>query len=356
MSGRTTALALVAVCCLSQATWSRPTHAGDDRTEPAEPAARVVLVSFPPGLDDATRTALGPWRLVVLRESQPLPSGDGDAVAAASVAERRGADAVIWLSTGRDDARLRIYERSRGRVLSRPLPSLPPFDEPTAASVALTIKTLMRHSELAPAAERVTTPPAAEVFVLPPRPPRYTAEARVRLNAAWPAPAMDDALFVEPRLTVGLSWWPDWLSGSYGVGLRAGMGTGASVAKSSFRGRLDDLALALDLRSRVWSRGRIRIELAAGPGLHITRLDGTLQSTREAVQQHRLRPSLELGASVHLRLHRLISVGLTLDAALVGRRDTYEVAMANPGQPNDRDVARAPGLITGFGVTLYVHP
>src|SRR5690606_34545597 len=133
------------------------------RAEDGEAGERGVLVAPPAGLDEAVRAALAGWPIEVVIEPEGAPGSTmpGSAARARALAEGHGAAAVVWL--GRDDGGLAlwVYDRESGRAVTRPLPAAPPYDEPTAAAVALTVKTLLRHSTAAPAPARYGASEAA---------------------------------------------------------------------------------------------------------------------------------------------------------------------------------------------------
>lgn len=307
----------------------------------AEPE-RVVLAGLPEPLAHATDTVLVPWRIEIVRLPE-IPAADPSRARreVEALATRARAGAVVWLATD-EPPTLWLYDAASRQTLSRPLPSAPPYDDPTAASVALSIKTLLRHSSVAPPAERVPLPlppPAAQ-------PRSFTAEARALLRLSHASPG--GASF-EPRAGVGLTWWPAFLSARYGVGLEAELGPGQTVQKSGFRGRLYDLTAVLAVRRDIALRGfgeRLSAVPMLGVGLHVTRFAGEQQPMRLPVRIGRLVPSVIAGVAVHARVGRITRIGATLHGALMTRAQDYESM--------DRTIVGAPAFAAGAGLVLLV--
>jgi hypothetical protein len=120
---------------------------------------KVALVNANDVLERQVRIALSPWDLDVERLewaafSAGMPSAAREA---RRVAEARKVDAVVWISDAPRTAdspasehALWIYDAAEDQIVSRPLPQGVPQDAASAASVALTLKTLMRSSTVAP--------------------------------------------------------------------------------------------------------------------------------------------------------------------------------------------------------------
>lgn len=308
---------------------------------------RVVLAGVPDVLVNATDTALSPWALQVILTPAPLPPDQSRALPEArSLARKTGAGAVIWLAPGESGHVLLVYDTFTDRHFSRPLPASPPFDEPTAASVALTIKTLLRHSAVAPPAERLAPPPlpppAAPVA---PARPRYGVEARASLRLSLPG-AGDASAGAEVRVGLGLAWWPAFLPGPHGIGLRLDVGPGVPIKTSGLQGELQDLTVAADLRRRMRLGRRMELVGAAGLGLHVTRLDGEMQPgpVRITAQAHRVVPSVDMGVDLYLHLGHGWHIGAGIHGALMTRTGDYELT--------GRNAVRAPAWLLDAGAAL----
>jgi hypothetical protein len=313
----------------------------------AAQAERVVLAGMPENLAAATDTVLAPWQIEMVRVAES-PAADPTQAGrdAEALATRTGAGAVLWLAPSPASPTLWLYDASSRQVLSRPLPSAPPYDDPTAASVALSIKTLLRHSSVAPPAERVAPPPAPPPPVPPPPAPRpFTADARAALRLS----RVDAAWDYEPRLGLGVTWWPAFLPGRHGLGLQLEIGPGQTVQRAGFRGRFHDvtatLALRRDIALQRWGE-RVSVVPLLGVGLHVARLDGEQQPQRQPVSASRLIPSVDAGVDVYARMGRILRLGVMLHGALMTRTQDYESM--------ERTIAGAPVFLVNGGVALLV--
>lgn len=317
-------------------------------------AERVVLAGVPDNLADATSTVLVPWHIEIVRADQPL-TADPDRARrdAGTLAARDRAGAVVWLASTPEGSTLWVYDASSQQAHSRPLASAPPFDEPTAASVALSIKTMLRHSSVAPPAERIAPPPAqrpaASSRPRPPRPYALLARAALRL----PAPALDpEESRVEPRLGLGVTWWPAFVPGRLGVGIEAEIGPGQIVSKSGFRGRFHDVTARLAVHRHIalarWLGGHAALVPGLGLGLHVTRLAGDLQSERGSRGLYHVVPSVDAGLDARVRASRVVEIGAGLYASLMTRTRDYEVDM--------RPVTSSPRFLVTAGITVSISP
>jgi hypothetical protein len=303
---------------------------------------RVVLAGLPDNLADATATVLVPWHIELVRVADTPAASEAQARReVAPLAERTRAGAVVWLAPPAGPPTLWLYDAASRRVLSRPLSSAPPYDDPTAAAVALSIKTLLRHSSVAPPAERVAPPPLP-----PPRPRPYTAEARAALRLSRDqAPSWH----YEPRLGLGITWWPAFVPGHHGLGLEVELGPGQHVQKSGFRGRLYDVSALLAVRRDIalqWQEGRLSIIPMVGVEAHVTRLSGEQQPQRQPVHASRLIPAVAAGVDVYARIGRIMRIGATLHGARALRTHDYESM--------ERSVASTPVFQVSAGVALLV--
>ena len=311
-------------------------------TPAAAETERLVLAGMPENLADATDTVLVPWHIELVRASASPAADPAQARRdVEALAARTRAGAVAWLGPPSQSPTLWVYDASSGQLLSRPLPSAPPYDDPTAASVALSIKTLLRHSSVAPPAERVTPPPAPPVRQRP-----YTtgAQAALRLSRSGTAGWRH-----EPRLRFGITWWPGFLPAGHGVGLQVELGPGQTVKQGAFRGRLHDLAATLAVRRDItlpWADERFSAVPMVGVGLHASRLRGEQPPLRQPVRMSRLLPSVAAGVDVYARVSRIVRIGVALHGALLARTDDY--------QSMQRTLAGVPGLHVSAGIGLLV--
>jgi hypothetical protein len=221
--------------------------------------------------------------------------------AARRIAEAHSTGAVVWVSVADGGSALWIYDAAEDRIAARALAAEPPYDDATAAAVALSIKTLLRHSRVAPEPERWAA--AAEGFGddLPPPPsaraapvdaPDTTADEPAAPPPA-PAPRADPAgrLFLrvaldgrfrrtvpsapEPRFSLGVLIRP--FDGELlGVALDVASGPGVATDGRRFEGRLIDNEAMLSAVLRAPLAPHVGAAAEAGAGVQLTLLDGTL--------------------------------------------------------------------------------
>jgi hypothetical protein len=218
---------------------------------------RVVLVNSGPDLAHAARAALAPWTIEVIEETRPAPPADD--AAAIELGRERGADRVAWLAGGE----LIVVDPATGASARRPAPD-GAGDPAAAASVALTLKTVLRLPP--PTVAVVEEPPPPQIDdQVPDEPPGERIRVVPEVGGAvrmWFGGSID----VQPRATVALGFvhpsFPRWrpsLVGSFGPAVEGGRG--------SFRGEYADVELGAQLAlelplSRAWSivpRARVTV-------------------------------------------------------------------------------------------------
>jgi hypothetical protein len=191
----------------------------------------------------------------------------------------------VWISTSDRGAVLWVYDAQGEEITTRILASGPPFESSAAASVALSLKTLLRATEVAPESERFGAPP----------PGGTTARARWQLQIGG-----EDRFFAagrqDLRFMVGACWW--WRTPPKGIGLSAEVsaGPGATVSDARFTGRFRDLAVAPSLRWQVVAGERAAAVVQAGPSAHFTFLDGSLVAGGAPASSKRVNITLDAGA------------------------------------------------------------
>ena len=285
---------------------------------------KVALVNGNEVLERQVRIALSTWDLDVRRvDWTSLSSGmPGAAIEARQVAEAQKVDAVVWISeTGKEHA-LWVYDAAAGHIVTRPLSIPPPTDAPAAASVALTLKTLMRSTTAAPPAERLggeerTVGPAG-VF-------RAEADLGGRVLATR-------ASELELRVAISALWFPRFLNERAALAIAFSAGPGLAVSNDAFAGRFLDLSLGPALRFRLPLGTRFALEPQIGPTIHLTSLNGaTLPGIDHVagnvpVRSTHTDPSLDGSLLFSLALSRAVDVGVRGGASYLFRYQNYTVA------------------------------
>jgi hypothetical protein len=277
--------------------------------------ARVALVDPDPELERAVRVALSPWQTNVLsvRIAVPGSTMPGSADHARTLARQYLVLAVVWISKSEDGHALWMYDARDDRVVARRLTSPPPFDDATAAAVALAIKTMLRQSDVPPPAERVVDPlpePLLDVFLAGGiRPEPTSAEAN------------------EVRLGMGLIVWPRFGLDRFalGAGVEVTGGPGVGVEGLAFTGRWTETALLAVVHGR-WRLGQ-ELDLAVEPGIGaaVAILSGNLSEPKETVRFTRVNPLAQLRLGAGYRLGRTLRFGLGVGAVRHFRTQTYLV-------------------------------
>jgi hypothetical protein len=333
--------------------------AGAAAQAPLTAAHRVVLVRPGPALEGAARTALEPWAIEIAVVDGPSPGATAPRAneTARELALAHAAGAVVWVSQSEQAYAVWVYDFETDQVVSRRLAGPPPFDAPAAAAVALSVKTLLRHSAAAPESERY----GAE---LPPTAARATAGApsgavppvaasvdlrkadvhssdgstdrRSAAALSWLDLQLDATLgfglarsrgSVEPRFGGMIVWWPQ--VGSFGVSMRGALGTGVSLDATRVDGLLLDVNTTLAARARGVLLRELQLSAAAGPGLHVTVLDGSLRTSGRDVRALRGVPSVELELAADWLASRRFRVGVRGGLSWLLRPQRYLVR----GQP-----------------------
>lgn len=302
----------------------------------AEPRT-VLLIGAEEPLRDAVATALASWdlRIVPVSASPPAATMPRAARDARVLTAKYGAAGVVWIAASEDEDALHVYDADSDQLLSRSLTKGRNFDAATAASAALTVKTLLRSSRVAPPSERIGAearptppPPPSNPFdgpaepdhamTPPPRPPPIALG--VELGAAARALAGE----IDTRVSAGggLYFGP---SRRWGVGLAARTGPGLDVSAARFQGRFDETAVVSSLRHRFPLGARLVLEPRLGSTLHVTRIEGIALAPARPAKEHRVDVSADGALVFDVLLGSSIRVGLDAEAAYVLRYQRYLV-------------------------------
>lgn len=321
-------------------------------TAPAPAAADAVALVAPDATwREAVAVALEPWGVRVVEVAAPR-AGSPTAYGAAA-ARRAGAPVAVWFSRDPDGAaRLWIYVHERGAAEGHEVAATPPFDAPTAAAVALSLKTRLRQSPVGPRAR--STPPAPVAPVAPVAPIAPRSEAPVPADG-WTVELATGARFsathpdrAEHRVTVAGAFWPAALERHLGIGVRAASGPGVEHDGGGLEARWVDTSLELGLEGRWAPVPWFELGARAGGGLHVTALLGELVDAQVGVEVWRAFPSASAGISVGWRPSPRLWIGarVDVDVPLVVQRYRLEGASV-------LDVARgAVGASLGLEIDL----
>lgn len=305
----------------------------------ARPAAaegepsRVIVWGAGPAFEHAASVALSPWLVQVSEIDASPPPADAFAQAA-DRCRAHGARALVWFGRGGGGVALYVYDAQTERLLSRVVPQGPPFDEVSAAAGALSLKTLLRASAVAPEGEREAPPPAAAPSPSPPAaaaPPPDAPPARApspparRLEVALEAGARTLGDAAEPRVGSAVrAFWGE--ADGPGVEIAGRVGRGRAVETAALAGRLHAGAVAASLRYRAGVGGAV-VEPSLGATLHVASLTGVTDRGVE-VGSGRVDASVDAGAMFGLRLAPRVTAGLEAQGSYLTRYPRYLVGGA----------------------------
>lgn len=299
----------------------------------AQSPRRVALVGMDATLRDAVETALSPWGI-------ELRVVDDRSVRNREMASRLAREvyavAVIWVRHDERSAQLQMYDRVSGKVASLPLHAPPPYDAPTAAAVALNIKTLLRHSDAAPVRERLRV-------VAPTQPRKRPKQLYLEVIGAVSLPRNGAASAV-PGGGASVVWVPTFAHSrlQFVAGYRyRGRQT---IVTPDLDGSFLEHAAQLAAGGRLPLNGRVTLGADVGACVRMGRLEGAVTGRLEEVSVARLNPAVDLGAYGRFRLPGSIGIVLRGHSSLLVRRQSYVV-----GQ---QSVLAQPSL--DFGVELAV--
>jgi hypothetical protein len=277
------------------------------RTASAE-ARRVAAVAPDAQLARALDIALSPWGTEVAQVQLDAPGGvvRMRIDRARTIARDTHADVVTWVSEDGGKYSAWIYDVASDRASLRELASAPPFDATTAAAVALSVKSLLRFTVVAPAPERFTAP---------------AEEPKWAFGFSTSVAGHDGAdVLWEPRAGLYGSYWPAAFGHRLGalLGLSAGLGVhvdGPTPHATTFSGTLSDFGLRAAVEGRVPLRSWLAMEVSMGAAVHFVSLEATIdaQPTQERTVQR-----FDVGFEPQVALSMALLEGLVRLAPWIG--------------------------------------
>jgi hypothetical protein len=258
--------------------------------EGAEPR-RVVVLRPDEELFRAVALSLSAWGIETSRSdaAAPAPSQPEAVEGASRISRELGVEAVVWISTAERGSLLWVYDARAGDVTTRLLAEVPPFDSAGAAAVALSVKTVLRSSVLAPPAERF----GAQSPAAPSEPPPAKRTFALELGAGGYLVAEKQAAL---RLELAALAWM-LASRRLGVSLEFSTGPALELENADFRGRYREIVAGASVRYRFVREPTLSAAVSLGGGAHFTSLEGTLQGELER-NVRRVNPSLDTAVSV----------------------------------------------------------
>jgi hypothetical protein len=277
---------------------------------------RVALIDADEELEHAVSLALSPWGVTTSLTHEPAPGSDlpGAARRAAALCRQLAVSVVVWVSESDRGSLLWIYDAETDEVSTRELDEKPPFSSPAAASVALSLKALLRTTEVAPQIERFGAIPA----------PRRTSSARLTLEASGNARFLARSK-TELYGTVGGVWWFRPGPTRLGAGLFFGAGTGVPVDSSRFSGSFREWSVSAALTWQIVGNRFVRSSVFGGASAHFSELSGVSYAIGESADSHRIVPSLDAGSDVAFTVGTGVHLGFGVKALYLPRPQRYLV-------------------------------
>lgn len=259
---------------------------------------RIVVLGSDEELLRALSLSLSPWGVETSRSDAPPPEPSQPAAVegASALARQLGVEAVVWISRTERGSLLWVFDARAGDVTTRILTETPPFDSAAAASVALSVKTVLRSSVVAPPDERFGAhrPPSP----VEPAPVERVFALEVGAGSHWVAEGQ-----AEPRLTLGAVAWVA-AARRVGLSLEWAYGPGLSIDEDGFRGRYRELVASGGVRFRWLHEPDISAALSLGGGVHWVRLEGTLVESDLERTVNRVKGSVDADASIDVHFGR----------------------------------------------------
>lgn len=300
---------------------------------------RIAVLKPDDQLLRAISIALSPWDVDTTRSDTPLPGpSQPEAVRTATLlANQLGVEALVWVTHAEQGALLWVFD-NRGEVTTRALVAAPPFDSAAAAAVALSVKTILRSSAVAPPDERgeaaATTVHAEHV-------------AATEFGVGVRFLGEDD---LELRLELAAVLWLA-RARRLGASLELSWGPGVPIDDPNYRGRYREFVAGAKARVRVLDFRRISAIVSLGGAAHWATLEGTLGTSAgmSSSSVSRLNASLDLQTSLSLRVTRGAYLGASLGAAYVPAYQRYLVE----GRPIFSPWPLTANFSAYFGVELF---
>jgi hypothetical protein len=292
--------------------------------------SRIAVLQPDEELLRAVSLALSAWGLQTLRSDASFPSSTlPEAVRMAShLAEQLDVEALVWVTRLEQGSLIWVFDAATGDMTMRRLPESSPFDSAAAAAVALSVKTALRSTAVAPPSERLVSRDGlrAEHLEAPePTPVRANRAATVELGAVghWLA---RDTLALELRLA-GSLWFRK--ERKLGLTLGASWSPGLAIDVPAYRGRYRDFSAFGRACYRPIQASIVSTTIAFGGALHWTALDGTLVADGSERGAQRVSASLDLEASIAASVAGPFYLGAVFGGSYLPAYPRYLIA----GQP-----------------------
>ena len=323
----------------------------------ADPHA-VLVIGGGAQFRDAMKVALSPWqlRVVPLDAPAPRPVMPRAADEARALAQQYGATGLVWVAMEQSEPSLWVYDAATDQVVTRKIGTPPPFDAPTAAAAALSVKALLRASTVAPVEERLGAGAGAGANAGAGASAGAGADAsagagagdvqsarngdgeagRERVGAGSPAEhaavvraelevqGRTLASAIDTRVGAGASVWLG-PQRRLGLAIAGSFGPGLSVSEARFAGRFSEVGVAPSIRIRLPLTRRLVLEPRLGSSLHATSIDGVAVMSARAASTSRLDGSVDAALALDVLVTPTLGVALDAGASAMLRYQRYIV-------------------------------
>ncbi|WP_394829142.1 hypothetical protein [Pendulispora albinea] len=274
---------------------------------------RLGFVRAPQRVEHAVAIALTPWEIetVPLESSAERPMLTRDA---RRVAAQKEVDAVAWLVESEGERAIWLYDARDDQAVTRPVSS-GEIDDASAAAIALSLKTLLRASTVAPPQERLGGRAESQghgigIF-------RLELDGGTRLNASGET-------FFEPRVGFSVAFWPRLFEDRLGLALRLEEGPGWSLDTTpAYLGRFADHTVSAAIRGRIPLGSVLALEPGVGGALHITTITGGWSNGRPPIDASRTHPALEVSLGLSATVARWALFGARVGGSYWGDDQRY---------------------------------
>jgi hypothetical protein len=311
-----------------------------------ETAGRIAVLQPDDELMRAISLSLSPWGVDAIESDEPPPPPlQPEAVQVASrLATELGVQAIVWISPAARGSLLSVFDARAGGITTRLVGETPPFDSAAAAAVALSVKTVLRSSVVAPPAERFGAQPPPP----PPLPVEAPQEEHVlalEVGAGGTFVAENEA---ELELEVAAVAWVA-AARRLGVSLELSFGPGLRVENELFQGHYQEIVLGGKAQFRFVHEPSVSAAVALGGALHFVRLQGEVVESSLERSVSRLNPSLDAELSVNVPIGSAAYLGASAE---VGYLPTYQRYLVE-GTPVFSPWPVAFGFGGQFGIELF---
>ena len=254
---------------------------------------------------------------MAISETPLVPQMPRAALRARDIAQQQGASGVVWIGELAHEYSLWFYDAETDQVVTRPLGGGETEDPATAAGLALTVKTLLRSSTVAPPEERIGA---------------RRGPGALRIEAAGGgqlATGVGDGF--DLRLDAAVAFWP----GRFGIAANVRTGPGTTVDGQTFAGRFGDTSFGAAVRTRFSLSPALMLEPGLGASLHRTTLDGALGMTGASVHESFIDPSIDAALALDVAVGERIRLGPFVGVSAFLNKQRYLVfgqSVADLGQ------------------------